>query len=1263
MSPHRLKNIAALAAAAFCAFTAPAGATSLTWSGGVGSASWTNGGAGWLNGGSGATWNNSTPDAAVFTSASAGPVNVDGAVTVGNITNSSGIYSLAGTGTLTLSSTTWDVASGLTNTVSTALSGTTGLIKSGNGVLLFSGVNKNFTGGVTINGGAIQIASAAAGALGTANNTAVTLNGGALYTSFAANTTVNYAITVTNAGELRNLGTDTQRFVFASNKIDGGGTLTLSFGTNNTRFDLGSTTQTNFTGKWVIDSGNNTGRFVQFGTNTVFGSASGDDAITLTNNGTILVRYNGILGSATQGITIATGGGRINAAGSYTNTVAAKISGVASNTLTLGLDNNSILILSNTNNSYAGDTSIVQASSTTNGTVRLGAAGVIPDGASAGNVTVNAGTTLDLNGFSETINGLSGSGGINNSSNAAATLTVGGNNQSSTFSGAISNSAGALGFVKTGSGTLTLSGSSTYSGATTVSDGTLQIGSGGTSGSIGSTSGVTNNGTLAYNRSDNLTASYAISGTGAVTKSGAGTLTLSGSNSYSGTTTINAGVLEITNGSAIADTGAVTLSNVSGATLAVNSSETIGSLRGGGATGGNVSIASGQSLTVAETGTQTFAGSITNSGSVTKSGTGNLILSGSNSFSGGATVQAGRLTVANANALGSGNVLVQSVSANTATLSLSGATVSGKTVTLDSTSAKAILLSTAGASTWNGTITLAGGAGAQANVEFTTEGSAPLAVGGTVGGSIGNGKNLTLRGIGTTNVLSAAVNIGSTPLAKTDSGVWRITSSGNTWGTTTISVGTLEVGVSDALPDATAVTVDASGTLNLNGYSETVGSIAGAGKIDNSGSAATLTVGGNNQSSTFSGAISNTGSALVLAKTGSGTMTLSGSNAYSGGTLLNSGGLVAGNANAFGTGAVAVNSGTLDLGAYAITNNLTNAGGTISSTGTLGSVTATGGTTSLGGGSSKVVSISSAATVNVTGASTTVATLGGGTLNVDASGAVLTNYTGGSIGVSNSRTLAIQSGSSSGVISGAGSVNKTGAGTLTLAATNTYTGSTTIESGKLVVNGSIASSAVTVSNGAALGGSGAVGSTTVLGGATISPGNSPGALTITGDLTWNNGGSYDWEVFRLPGEGIAGTDWDLLSATGSLNLTNLTGAPLFNINLYSLSATNSAGPLANWSSTGSYAWKILAANNAINTNYISPAYFGINTTQFAAHNNISGGLFALELRDNDKGLYLTYSSGAPVPEPGTWAAAALLAGGAAFVRWRRKRGARDEQPD
>ncbi len=120
------------------------------------------------------------------------------------------------------------------------------------------------------------------------------------------------------------------------------------------------------------------------------------------------------------------------------------------------------------------------------------------------------------------------------------------NGQNVTLGTGLTSSGGTL--TKSGTGTLTLTGANTYSGTTTVSAGTLRIGNGGTSGSLAGN--LTNNATVAFNRSDALTYSGVISGNGALTKSGAGTLTLSGTNTYSGATTLSAGTLKLSGSAA-----------------------------------------------------------------------------------------------------------------------------------------------------------------------------------------------------------------------------------------------------------------------------------------------------------------------------------------------------------------------------------------------------------------------------------------------------------------------------------------------------------------------------------------------------------------------------------------------------------------------------------------------------------------------------------------------------------------------------------------
>jgi autotransporter-associated beta strand protein len=115
------------------------------------------------------------------------------------------------------------------------------------------------------------------------------------------------------------------------------------------------------------------------------------------------------------------------------------------------------------------------------GTVRLGNAAAIPSGNGFGNLNMVGSAVLDLGGNSQTINGLSGAGTVDEASTNAATytLTVGNANSNAVFSGTIQNTFGIVALTKTGTGTQTLSGASSYVGPTTISQGTLLLAAGG----------------------------------------------------------------------------------------------------------------------------------------------------------------------------------------------------------------------------------------------------------------------------------------------------------------------------------------------------------------------------------------------------------------------------------------------------------------------------------------------------------------------------------------------------------------------------------------------------------------------------------------------------------------------------------------------------------------------------------------------------------------------------------------------------------------
>ena len=267
------------------------------------------------------------------------------------------------------------------------------------------------------------------------------------------------------------------------------------------------------------------------------------------NQGTLAVSSDGNLGAAAGGFTF--GGGTLqflagfttnravtlNASGGIfdTNGNNATLAGAIGGSGGLTKIGMGTLVLSGTS-SYTGATNINV------GTLQAGAANAF---APSSAFTVSAGAVFDLNNFNQTIGSLAGAGNVMLGS---ATLTTGGDNTSTTYSGAMS---GTGGLTKIGAGTLVLTANNTYTGPTTISVGTLQLGNGGTSGSI--LGNVVNNGTLAINRSDTFTLGNVISGTGALQQNGPGTTILTATNTYSGATSVNAGTL-IVNGAIASST-------------------------------------------------------------------------------------------------------------------------------------------------------------------------------------------------------------------------------------------------------------------------------------------------------------------------------------------------------------------------------------------------------------------------------------------------------------------------------------------------------------------------------------------------------------------------------------------------------------------------------------------------------------------------------------------------------------------------------------
>lgn len=175
------------------------------------------------------------------------------------------------------------------------------------------------------------------------------------------------------------------------------------------------------------------------------------------------------------------------------------------------------------------------------------------------------------------------------------------------------------------------------------------------------------------------------------------------------------------------------------------------------------------------------------------------------------------------------------------------------------------------------------------------------------GGNIGTASGTPLLTVGSNgNSTSYSGVFSGTGARLTKEGTGTLTLSGaNTYtGATTISVGTLQLNTAnDRISNSSALNVASGATFDLNGRSETVGSLAGAGTVTSSATGTlTLTAGGNNTSTTFSGVIQNgTATSIALTKTGTGTLTLTGANTHTGATTISTGSLSIGNGGTSGS--------------------------------------------------------------------------------------------------------------------------------------------------------------------------------------------------------------------------------------------------------------------------------------------------------------------------------------------------------------------------
>jgi outer membrane autotransporter protein len=525
--------------------------------------------------------------------------------------------------------------------------------------------------------------------------------------------------------------------------------------------------------------------------------------------------------------------------------------------------------------------------------------------------------------------------------------------------------------------------------------------------------------------------------------------------------------------------------------------------------------------------------------------------------------------------------------------------------------------------------------GSGAFLDLASFGQSVGSLGGT--GSVTLGSASLSTGFDSTNTSFAGAISGSGSLNKVGGGVFTLSGFNTYTGGTTVSGGTLGVGSNTAFgigrlaiaPGATlqaaannlsfpnAVVLGGSGTVDTQANALTLtgsisdGTAAAAGsftlpqfpgtvftRLDSGAVIATTAPGFVIPTTGMVGTVSTqtvfepppptpSGS---IAKVGSGTLTVTGINTYTGGTTVSGGTLSLTNGSAIGTGLLTLGAGTtLDLnGSFTLGNAITISGspnfnvGTGNSSAISGIISdATAPTPSVtssvscspGAACGTIIQPAIApgdlvktggGTLTLTGVNTYSGgtTVSGGTLSLTNGSAIGTGLLGlgpgttldlnGSFTLGNAITIAgdptfnVGAGNSS-IVSGViadgelpGDLVKTGAGTLTLTAVNTYTGPTTIAGGTLLVDGSIANSAVTVQSGTILGGRGTVGGTINAGTIDLRRGGQVGnTLTIAGDY------------FGVPGSLLNLNFSTLTNSSDSLhilgNASGSTGVNLFNV--------------------------------------------------------------------------------------------------------------------
>ncbi|MCL2713405.1 MAG: autotransporter-associated beta strand repeat-containing protein [Alphaproteobacteria bacterium] len=967
------------------------------------------------------------------------------------------------------------------------------LTKAGDGTLVLSADN-TYSGGSTVSAGILQLGAGGTTGSIRGNVTVIdnTASGAGVKGTLAFNRSdvVNFGGVVSGTGALSQVGSGTT--ILTGNSTYSGGT-TIQNGT----LQLGNGgTSGSITGDVV---NNSVLAFRRSDTVTFGGTISGTGDLVQTGSGTTILTADNTYGGDT---TISAGTLQLGNGGTTGSILSSSTSRVGDNgTLAINRSDTytfaSVVAGTGGLRQMGSGTTILTADSTYSGGTTIAAGELrIGDGGTTGSIqgdVVNQGL-LSFN-----------------------------RSDDITFSGQVT---GAGGLTQMGSGTTILTGNSTYSGGTTISAGTLQLGDGTTLGSV--VGDIANNATLSFHHSDLLVMMGTISGSGAVVQDGSGNTVLYGDNSYSGATTVLGGGLYI-NGIQ-SGTGTTTVSagatlggggtiggNVTVADDATLSPGNVGAASGTLTINGNL-VLNSTSILSYNFGEANVPGGAFNDLTVVK---GNVSLNGSIEVteSEGGAFEPGIYRVINyggtlggttlalgQNAAGLGLVVQTSVPNEINLVNTNGLAVNFWDLTpndnqitgagvarangvwqlpapddpsppknwVDATGVYnsayengnfVIFMATPGSVTVDNT----NGQVQTSGMQFASDGYVvtgdPLQLlpSDTSGGNasvirVGDGSS---DGAAMTATIDASLT-GSAQLVKTDLGTLVLHGDNSYSGGTAINGGTLEVG-KDASLGAAGTNVDLSdGTLHVtSSFDMARDSVLGAmgGTIETDSGVVLKDT----------GTISGEGG---LTKTGEGILGLSGNNSYSGGTMLNEGGILVGNANALGTGPLTMADHTvLDFaGSTTIANDIgltgtgvINVDDALSATlsGIVGDGNGTGVLQKTGGGTLVLDGNNTySGGTEISGGTVQVgqdANLGaggggiafdGGTLHVTAGFAMdrdlVLNEGGGTIATDAGVALLHD-----GAISGDGGLTKTGSGTLALFGPADYLGPTEISQGTL----------------------------------------------------------------------------------------------------------------------------------------------------------------------------------------------------------------------